>query len=164
MENNLLESIKERFNTTDNWKNYLPLLLEALEQTEGLVLEYGMGDGSTPLLHDYCKATGRMLISYDGNREWANKYEHLASDMHKIYYVDNWDEAFNSAATVVLIDHAPGERRGIDIVKYSKTGAYVVCHDTEPAADHGYQMRQHFKLFATVKEIETSGAWATLLK
>ena len=46
MENNLLESIKERFNTTDNWKNYLPLLLEALEQTEGLVLEYGMGDGS----------------------------------------------------------------------------------------------------------------------
>lgn len=156
--------MKERFNTTDNWKNYLPLLLEALEQTEGLVLEYGMGEGSTQLLHDYCKANNRKLISYDFSREWASKYQHLACDFHKIYHVTDWDEAFNPEASVVLIDHSPGERRGDDILLYAKTDAYVICHDTEPAADGGYKMRQHFTHFKTVKEIETSGAWATLLK
>lgn len=164
MENNLLESIKERFNTKDNWCNYLPLLLEALEKTNGLVIEYGMGQGSTQLLHDYCKAKHRLLISYDFNEEWANKYKHLQSNMHKIYHIKNWDEAFIKSATVVLIDHSPGERRGDDIALYANTDAYVICHDTEPAADYGYQMRKHFAKFNTVKEIETDGAWATLLK
>lgn len=38
-----------------------------------------------------------------------------------------------------------------------------MAHDTEPAADHGYKMRQHFGLFKYVVEVKTSGAWATAM-
>ena len=41
----------------------------------------------------------------------------------------------------------------------------MVVHDTEIAADHGYNMRQHFKLFEYGVEINTpgGGAGATML-
>lgn len=155
--------MKERFNTYSNWNNYLPLLFEALEKTTGLVLEYGMGDGSTKLLHDYCQQHNRKLISYDSDHAWANKFRHLATSAHKIYHVKDWDEAYREDASVVLIDHSPGERRQIDIKKYSSTKAIIIAHDTEPAADYGYQMRQHFSLFNTIVEIKSDGAWTAML-
>ena len=39
----------------------------------------------------------------------------------------------------------------------------VVAHDTEPAADYGYKMRQHFPKFRYIVEVRTSDAWATAL-
>jgi hypothetical protein len=156
--------MKHLFRYDNNWNSYRPFLFQALEMTKkGTVLEYGMGDGSTKLLHDYCKSRKRQLFSFDSNADWANKFMNLNNDKHVIASVTDWDSAFNPRATVVLIDHAAGERRKEDVKKYAETDAVLIVHDTEPAADHGYQMRQYFDLYKYRKDYETDGAWATAL-
>lgn len=152
-----------KFKATHDWNTYLPLLGEALKQTKGTVIEYGMGDSSTPILHDYCAKYNRKLRSYDSSLDWYSKFSHLSNVDHSVTYITNWDNAFDPDADVVLIDHAPGERRQVDIEKYAGTNAILVVHDTQPSADHGYNMRRLFSLFKTVKEFKSEGSWATLL-
>ena len=41
-----------------------------LEETEGPVLELGMGLYSTPLLDLLCHEEKRELVSYDDDKEW----------------------------------------------------------------------------------------------
>lgn len=149
-----------------NWDNHRHLLWPALEATKGDdVIEMGMGDGSTPQLHQYCETNGRNLFSYENNLEWAMNYQHLITGKHKIFHVNDWDQVHRSHPIpgVVLIDHAPGERRKIDIVAFSHSAKIIVCHDTEPAADHGYQMRSELLKFKYIKEYQSPGAWSTVV-
>ena len=158
--------LRERFTPTDNDHSYYPLLHKALEETKGDVIEMGTGHGSTKLLHDYCLRDGnRFLFSYDEKEEWGSKFYDLATDKHYIKVITNWDVVKEShlSPSVVFIDHAPGERRKEDIVNFKDINGILVCHDTEPRADYGYEMRQHFSLFKYVVEVETNGAWATAL-
>lgn len=153
------------FIPTNNDLSYYPLLHKALEETKGNVLEYGTGHGSTQLLHDYCKSKKRLLASFDEKNEWLSKFTNLTSKYHILRLADNWDNIVSAYpdADVIFIDHAPGERRKFDIYNYRNTKGIIVAHDTEPAADHGYQMRQHFKLFKYVVEVKTNGAWASAM-
>lgn len=160
------KQIKERFIPTNNDLSYYPLLFQALEETKsGRVIEMGCGNGSTQLLHDYCLKYNRELWSYEEKEEWFKKFTHLSCEKHAVNYVADWDVVTNNhkKVSVIFIDHAPGERREIDIVNFHSKADIIVCHDTEPAADHGYQMRKHFKHFKYVIEVETTGAWATAI-
>lgn len=145
-----------------NWDNHRHLLWPALEATTGDVVEMGMGQGSTPFLHEYCKANGRKLFSYDNNLEWSSKFESYAWTGHSISHVVDWDDVhrLHPSPDVVLIDHAPGERRYIDVQKYANAAKILVIHDSEPAAT-GYMMDKIWRLFKYRKDFETVGAWAT---
>jgi hypothetical protein len=145
-----------------NWDNHRHLLWPALEATTGDVVEMGMGQGSTPFLHEYCKANKRKLFSYDNNTAWSSKFDNFQEAGHRIANVVDWDDVMQPA-DVVLIDHAPGERRKIDIARFANVAKIIVCHDTEPAADHGYQMRAVLGTFKYRKEYQTVGAWATVV-
>jgi predicted O-methyltransferase YrrM len=160
------KSFKTRFTPTNNDLSYYPLLYMALEETKhGDVVEMGTGYGSTQLLHDYCSKAKRNLFSFDEKEEWGSKFYSLRSGSHKVEVVKDWDVVKDNhmGASVVFIDHAPGERRKEDIVNFQHINGILVCHDTEPAADYGYQMRQRFGLFKYVVEVKTEGAWATAL-
>lgn len=148
-----------------NWDNHRNLLWSALEATKGTVLEFGCGNGSTPYLHDYCKANKRKLFSYETSQEWLDKFKHLESDTHHLELVKDWDEANlkHIKVDVVLIDHAPGERRKDDIEMFKGRCEYLIAHDTEPAADNGYKMRSVLKTFRFMKDFESPGAWATVV-
>ena len=144
-----------------NQNNHRLLLWLAMEMTNepgGKVVEFGSGHGSSPYIREYCEANGREFESYDNHPQWAKDTGATL--------IDNWDSVDASGADVLLIDHAPGERRKIDLPKYKDKVAIIICHDTEPAADHGYQMRQHFNKFkyiAEIKGIKNQGAWATVM-
>ena len=156
---------RERFTPTKNDLSYYPLLYLALMETKkGDVIEMGTGHGSTKLLHDFCIGK-RRLFSYEEKEEWLNKFTDLSGKYHTLTFVTDWDvvKDKHQEASVVFIDHAPGERRKDDIVNFKDINGILVCHDTEPAADYGYQMRQHFSLFKYVVEVKTNGAWATAL-
>lgn len=148
-----------------NWDNHRVFLWQALEATTGEVIEMGMGDGSTPFLHEYCKDARRKLFSYEGSLQWAMKYEEMITDGHRVLHVHNWDEVSlrHPSPDVVLIDHAPGERRKVDIERFANSAKIIVCHDTEPAADHGYQMRAILGTFKYRKDYQTIGAWSTVV-
>jgi len=163
--------MKAQFTPTNNDLSYYPLLFKALEETKGDVLELGTGHGSTVLLHDYCKGK-RNLYSFDEKPEWLNKFTYLQynengvhHECHHVMGVEGWRKVFqpNKNPSVIFIDHAPGEDRKQMILDFKDTKGIIVCHDTEPAADHGYQMRQHFPLFKYKVEVKTNGAWATAL-
>ena len=154
--------MREQFIPTNNDLSYYPLLYKALESTKGTVLELGTGHGSTKLLHDYC--VKRNLFSFDEKPEWLNKFTHLESDTHFFTLIEDWRSVkMLKQAQVIFIDHAPGEDRKQMILDFQDTKGIIVCHDTEPAADHGYQMRQYFGEFKYKVEVKTNGAWATAL-
>jgi hypothetical protein len=148
-----------------NQNNHRHLLWDALEKTDGSVIEMGMGHGSTPYLSEYCKAKGRPLFSYETNLQWLKKFKNLECDLHSMRIVDDWDYVFatHPNPSVVLIDHAPGERRKFDIQNFMDRAVFIVAHDTEPAADHGYKMRQYIKKFKYYKDYKTEGAWASIM-
>lgn len=145
----------------ENWNNHLWLLWPALEATNGLVVEFGIGHGSTPYLSGYCESRHRELRSYENNEEWYNKIKN--NHPHKFIKVGDWENIAPFACDVLLIDHAPGERRKEDIKKFAGYTQIIVAHDTEPAADHGYQMRAELAKFKYQVDYQSPGAWASIV-
>jgi hypothetical protein len=103
------------------------LLLKALGMTKGKVVEFGCGYGSTELLREYCKEHNREFVSYDYEKEWADKFGAI--------HITDWDDVNEKDMGLLFIDHSPGERRGVDVQKYK--GTLMVCHDTESPC-YGY--------------------------
>lgn len=154
---------KETFTQiTSNWDSHRPLLWAALQATDGLVMELGCGYGSTPFLSEYCKEKDRKFVSLENNKEW---YEKLKDEFSELRFIKDWKDAYDNcygaAPSVLFIDHAPGERRRIDIALHANEAQIIIAHDTEPAADHGYKMRAEFKKFKYMIDYETDGAWCT---
>lgn len=160
-------TMRERFIPTNNDLSYYPLLYKALEATKGDIIEMGTGHGSTPLLHDYATLNKRTLLSYETEREWLIKFEETANDYHKFYHLcrECWDvcSKMNQSPSVVFIDHAPGERRKVDLVLFAHKAEIVVIHDTEPTGAGDYRVRELFGHYKYVVEVATTGAWATAL-
>lgn len=147
----------------ENWHSYRPLLWEALEATEGHVVEFGIGPGSTGPLHEYCLARGRMLFSYENNKEWFDQYAYMHCGHHYMNFVQDWDNAVRKhrePVGVAFIDHAPGERRKYDIALFCNTAQIVVVHDSEPEAT-GYGIDLIAPLFKYRKDFTDFPAHAT---
>lgn len=144
---------KKEFTTdVDNWSSYLPLLYDALKMTNGKVVEFGCGAGSTEKLRSVCKTFNREFLSYENNPEYANKYNSQL--------VTNWDEVNLTDVDVLFIDHAPGERRIVDIEKYANIAKLIVIHDTEEA---GYSYDKIWHLFNYRKDDKSFTAHTTLV-
>lgn len=138
-------TITEFTKGANDWNNHLFLMWLALEDTHyGDVAEMGMGDGSTGQLHDYCKANHRMLYSFETDEQYMAKFIHLRCATHEMTRIINdWHIAKDICPkpSVILIDHAPGERRIVDVKRFADDAGILVLHDTQPqptAADYGW--------------------------
>lgn len=71
-----------------------PVLIELLKKTSGHILELGCGDGSTKLIRSHIDGFNgkRKLVSVESNQEWFNKYKHLETAHHHLYFVDAGNE------------------------------------------------------------------------
>ncbi|OHB92410.1 MAG: hypothetical protein A2Z57_12070 [Planctomycetes bacterium RIFCSPHIGHO2_12_39_6] len=166
--------MKNKFIPTNNDLSYYPLLYKALEDTVGDIIEMGTGHGSTPLLHEYCTSRRRKLHSYETDKKWLAKFEQTANEYHSFTLIDRgaWDACSdqNPNPSVVFIDHAPGERRKDDLIRFKDSAEIIVIHDTEPTGAGDYRVRPLFKQFKYVVEVMSNapnphqaGAWATAL-
>lgn len=119
-----------------HWNSYLPLLWLALENTNGKVIELGVGDGSTKRLHEYCNIKQRLLYSYESDIDYYRKFEQYMTDKHTIEYVgNNWEpliEQHRSNVGVLFSDEAPGEMRKYNISMFCNIAQVIVAHDAEP--------------------------------
>ncbi len=68
--------------------SHFPVLAAAVARTagQGPVLELGMGDYSTPMLHLLCH--DRLLVSADNSARWVARYEAFRSPRHELHFVD----------------------------------------------------------------------------
>lgn len=151
---------------------YYPLLYLAMEATTGDIIEMGAGHGSTTPLHAYATSNKRMLYTYETEKSWIEKFENTANEYHEFTLLDRgaWDACsdMHPSPSVVFIDHAPGERRKEDLIRFKDSAQIIVIHDTEPTGAGDYQVRQHFHKFKYCVEIQVCSeggisTWASAL-
>jgi len=157
--------MRDKFCASGGDLAYYPLLFKAMEATEGIILEFGMGHGSTPLLNQYTTKARRNLYSFDYNQEWRSKFDNILTKLHTSYLVKDWKEVYKNypSASVIFIDQSPGEERKHTIESYKDTSGILVIHDTEPIGAGDYKVRPLFDKFKYKVEVQTDGAWATAL-
>ena len=134
---------KARF-VWDWFSTHQPVLYEAFLRTEGLIVDFGCGEGSTRLLHELCKPTKRHLITFDNNKEYLSKYEDCATSWHEIIFVDSWVKLLLTHedkpwlnCDVALIDQAPYEARTLTVQVIKDTAKFVLIHDCDYFPGHG---------------------------
>lgn len=129
--------------------SHLPVLMKAVTETKGAIVELGIGLYSTVYLHWACFPTKRTLVSYDNSQGWIDHFKDYRSDFHTICVVSDWNAVpLEKEWDVAFVDHAPDMRRGIDAIRLAKHAKYVIVHDSEAKHEHlyGYQMvYPHFK-------------------
>lgn len=133
----------------DNFYNsHRPMLWMALEHIKpGLVVEFGCGYGSTPLLHRYCEMQERGFISFETNNAYARNFtpstalvaDYLDIDMDRL-------NSYLEPVTIVFIDSAPGEQRAELLKRWANTPVLIV-HDTEPESDYVYHIQDTLNSF-----------------
>lgn len=153
---------KENFlSDVGSWNNHLVLLWEALELTSSSpygVAEFGAGTGSTPYLREYCKDANRTFVSYENNKEWADKCGST--------FIDSFITAnIYTQYSVVLIDFAPGEQRHEAVAILKDLAQIIVIHDSEEGGSGNYMYSKIYPLFKYRKDynVTEGGAGATML-
>lgn len=152
----------------DDWGSHVPVLgALASAYTNGKFLELGAGDYSTPLLHNISYLKGCLLLTLETDQNWLNKYFDMLTPWHKLRAVKDWDliyglpEVKDQWFNLIFVDHAPGERRIIDIERFMNKCDYMVVHDTQVPHVYGYdQVFPKFKYQYTYKRFPT---WTTVL-
>ena len=131
--------------TVVDWGSHLPVLMYAMENSEGDVLELGSGNFSTPYLHWKCHLQKRNLVSYDDKERFFNDLKLYESETHKTFFVSNWDDIeIERPWGVALVDHHPNTRRKVDIKRLANHARLIVVHDTE---EPGYGYDAIYPLF-----------------
>lgn len=150
---------KERSMSGSGYGTHMEVLLAAVMNTTGPILEMGCGDFSTPLIHAICSQKKRYILSTETDKSWLSLFLDLKRDWHHFLYVPVYDDdltlnpkphLWNEVGNdrhwgVVFIDHRPGERRVIDIQRLRKNTDIFVIHDTETASYHYEPLLSTFK-------------------
>ena len=125
----------------------MPVLMNVLSITQGDVLELGMGLYSTPYLHWACFGK-RKLVSYDNDPKYISINKQFEDEFHEVHFVDDWDKAeIEKPWDVVLVDHAPAERRIVEIKRLANFAKYIVVHDTQKRNEFEYHYSKIYPLF-----------------
>jgi hypothetical protein len=131
--------IIDRPNPIGGYGTHLYPLIVSFNKTSGDVIEFGLGDFSTLVLNEMGKFQNRKIYSYDNDKEWYKNFVDLNCETHKIKLIDDWDQVPIMECGLVLIDHAPKERRVIDIERFQNHAKVIVVHDTDAMDYYGYQ-------------------------
>jgi len=131
-----LDFKKGRFNT-EEWGSHQPLLIHTVNTiTEGSVMELGIGDNSTPLLHLLCEKQGRKLYSYEFDEQWYDKYKHYENENHELFLITGRqfkDKEFSLHwlhHSILFIDSHPSWTRQWTIDNLTDNADYFIVHDT----------------------------------
>lgn len=141
---------------TDPYATHQPVLYEIASSTTGPIIEFGCGYGSTDILHEICRKSGRILISIEDDEEWLNQfspkylgdgYELDNSGWHKFYFVpgkkdhtscEHWltffkehKELFDDQYALTFVDQSPWQARLETIKKFRSISKYIILHDCD---------------------------------
>jgi hypothetical protein len=115
-----------------------PVLLAALRASSGPVLELGVGEGSTQIIHDYCMKYKRPVVSVESDKGWLKRYTHLANAYHEFFHIESW-ETFYADVTkqhwgLAFIDQDSSDgfkNRAESFRRLRDHTDYIVLHDCD---------------------------------
>lgn len=107
-----------------------PILIAAISETTGAILELGLGYSSTVLIHTI--AGDRLICSIDDNSEWVEKFRYLESDTHQFgVFSEDVFEKIGKHFSVALINLSTWDQRMFSIEKLRYFVDYIVIHDAQ---------------------------------
>ncbi len=144
-----------KISVSGNYGTHMAPLIQAVNKTDGDILEMGIGIFSTPYLHYQSFLSKRNLVSCDNDKMWIKRYaEHpfyahmYQGKYHDLRYIKNWDDAkIEKPWDVVLLDHSPSERRMVDAQRLANFAKYIIIHDTGEDQDRVYHYLEIYPLF-----------------
>jgi hypothetical protein len=98
---------------TQPYASHQPILAAYAQQIKkGRIIEYGVGDYSTGMLHEICKKNENTLISIDNNKQWLDKVatQYPGFHWHEYVFVSDYtdllDIRHDFACDLAFIDGA----------------------------------------------------------
>ena len=152
---------------TNNFGTHAVVLRAAIERTAGPILELGMGNYSSRLIHRLAGA--RPVWSFDETRDWMAKFADLASPTHRMtlcpYSTTGWPDwnmlPYGAAMwSVALVDQHPASGRLVSIAALVDRCEFVVVHDTECAT---YFYEPLFRAFKYRYDHKAITPWTTVV-
>lgn len=128
--------------------SHLPVLMEFVNATTGKVLELGCGLYSTPYLYWFA---GDRFVSYETDSEWHDRMR-----QYGVKYVQNYNQIEPDKFSVALIDHAPAERRIVDIMQLKDCVDFFILHDYRDASYNYEKIYPHFKYRKNYAHLNTT--------
>ena len=127
-----------RMNLHAKYVSHLPAVVDALRHTTGEVLELGAGL-STFVLHWLCGQQGRTALTCETSEYYYEMVQHCACNWHTLCLIEDWDSApIDRRWSVALIDHAPAERRRVEVGRLADLATVIIVHDCESRQAHHY--------------------------
>ena len=128
--------------TYDGFSSHQPVLYETVKRTAGNVLEFGCGYGSTPMLHNLCKKSGKKLLSLESDAEWVESFKNYETEWHEFILVTDWKEALEGidldSYEVAFIDQDTMGARYSTIMALKDKVKFLVLHDCHWYPEHGF--------------------------
>lgn len=125
--------------------SHIPVLIKALSISQGPILELGTGFNSTAVIHWLCNHAKRKIDSYESVLSFYKIALNYQNDFHQVHFIEDWDKLpIDKHWGVVFLDHAPGPRRNVEMLRFANNADYVIVHDTEPKSDWHYHFTNHF--------------------
>ena len=145
------------------WATHQRLLVKAVLNTGGAIVELGCGWYSTPILHEIAKSQRRPLYTFDTSREWLDQFTHLSMKYanHHLYEVATWSMLEARVCGVVFIDMAPGAEREYAADAFREKADVLVLHDTENQVEYGWP--RVLPTFPYQYTDKTQPTWTTLV-
>jgi hypothetical protein len=153
----------------DSFNTHRPFLKQFIENTDGNIIEFGTGYGSTPFILNLIKGTNRKLISFENDLEWLNeiKTRYPESDNHKYFFSENWETDIPMLAKILsmtfhidicFIDSKPWESRVLAMNCFKNISKYVMIHDVDYFPSNG--IFGHIEIFKKNVVDETLGIFS----
>lgn len=118
------------YESDPSWTHVPHLCAIARHIKPGSICEFGVGNYSTPVIHNLF--TGN-IYSYDNSREWLEKFEwQYSSRRHRFFLLNDWFSVqFPPDIALAFIDNAPGHTRQFLLDKLDGVAKAIVLHDAE---------------------------------
>jgi len=156
--------------SNNDFDSHRPLLYLSTQKINACFYEFGMGDGSTPLLKHFCT---EGLVSVEKNKDWMDRYidgydpisiqvvgigefpcfkknKHLIfdNDTYPLFTLNTIDTVLgNNIQKVVFVDNAPASERLLLIEKIKEDADVIIAHDTEDGAEYVYGLKEVLSTF-----------------
>jgi hypothetical protein len=156
------------------WASHQPVLIHTLNTIkEGAVLEYGMGDNSSQIMHIICGMQGRELLSVETDKKWMDKFKKYKTDLHELICMSydelgKWDhKLFKKKYAIAFIDGSSNisRQKFIEVIKDNVD--YFIVHDTEEVANNftypGFSYKWDFSGFKHQHHLQKGGPVTSLL-
>jgi len=146
-----------------------------VRQTEHTIIEFGVGERSTPFLRSISDKTGRKLISVESDRYWLDKIQkmHPESTLHQYIFTQptEWESCIHKLAnllqsekiSVVFADQSPWMARVWTVIHFKPLCDYIIVPDIDYYARHGIfgspdmDYSAHFKSHQVFPGLNASG-------